>query len=308
MKNFVLICICVLQTQLLFAQRDEFEDLIYQFDIYKYVNNLDNSKSDLFWNAVWRNNKRLNKLYKAITQEKTSALKAQNDLYNASLLSNEYYSNLSINGDYKFVADTLMNYIGIKSVFPEAEIYIINSDAINAYTCPNGKIYVTTGAIMCDSISVVGMVGICAHEAAHFFLQHSLDNAYRFRKRENRNKIISGVVSAIDATANAYAQANGAVGNESWDDVNERMNNLIEEAENEAVKYKYKYSREQEIEADIIAFRYLQWLGLDEKEYINALKTIGYDNDKFYNDKSTHPTTKFRVKFLEYLEKHKEIK
>lgn len=59
MKNFVLICICVLQTQLLFAQRDEFEDLIYQFDIYKYVNNLDNSKSDLFWNAVWRNNKRL---------------------------------------------------------------------------------------------------------------------------------------------------------------------------------------------------------------------------------------------------------
>lgn len=79
-------------------------------------------------------------------------------------------------------------------------------------------------------------------------------------------------------------------------------NNIIWAGDN-ALKYRYKYSREQEVEADIIAYRFLEYMGLGGENYINALRAIGYENDAYYDDTSSHPTTEFRVKLLEYLGK-----
>lgn len=292
--------VCAIQTTV-YAQNKKFDKLINEFDVIEHVESLEKNRPDLFWDAVWRNNEKLNKLYDAITKKKSSALDAQKDLYEAALFSADYYRNLPISVDYQFVADTLLKRICIQPIFKGAEMHIIESDEINAFACPNGKMYVTTASIMCDSIPIEGMLGICAHEAAHFILQHSLAGAYAFRKKEKKNKIIAGVVSAVDAAANAYAQANGAVGDESWDNVNERIENNIIWAGDNALKYRYKYSREQEIEADIIAYRFLEYMGLGGEHYINALKAIGYENDAYYDDTSDHPTTEFRVGLLEYL-------
>lgn len=44
---------------------------------------------------------------------------------------------------------------------------------------------------------------------------------------------------------------------------------------------KFKYSREKEIEADIMAYRFMEFSGMDPKEYINALcKLVGFSNDR----------------------------
>lgn len=306
MKHLIIVLVTFWATSVcVAAQNKKFDKLINEFDVIEYVEHLEKNRPDLFWDAVWRNNENLNKLYDAITKKKSTALDAQKDLYEAALFSADYYNNLPISSDYQFVADTLLNRICIKPIFRDAEMHIIESDEINAFACPNGKMYVTTASIMCDSIPIEGMLGICAHETAHFLLQHSLEGAYAFRKKEKKNKIIAGVVSAVDAAANAYAQANGAVGDESWDNVNERIESNIIWAGNNALKYRYKYSREQEIEADIIAYRFLEYMGLGGEHYINALKAIGYENDAYYDDTSDHPTTEFRVELLEYIENKK---
>lgn len=283
------------------AQNKKFDKLINEFDVIEYVQSLEKNRPDLFWDAVWRNNENLNKLYDAITKKKALARDAQKDLYEAALFSADYYNNLQLDFEFQDVADTLLYVLGIKDVFRDAKIYVIYDDQLNAFACPDGRLYLNSGLVMCDSISIEGLLGICAHETAHFLLQHSLAEAYAFRKKENRNKIVAGLVSALDAAANAYAQANGAVGNDSWDNVNERIESNIIWAGNNALKYRYKYSREQEIEADIIAYRFLEYMGLGGEHYINALKAIGYENDAYYDDTSDHPTTGFRVKLLEYM-------
>ena len=303
MKKFFILFLMIFVTAFSFAQNKKFDKLISEFDVIEYVGHLEKKHPELFWNAVWKNNDGIRKLAEAIDKGKEAAVQAQHDLYYAQVSSAEYYQNLPINGKLQFAADSLLKYIGIRSVYDGATIQIIDFEEINAFACPNGEMYITTGAMMSDEISLEGMIGICAHEAAHFFLQHSLANAYALRNKEKKNMIIAGVVSAVDAAANAYAQANGAVGNESWDNVNERIENNIIWAGNNALKYRYKYSREQEIEADIIAYRFLEHIGLGGEHYINALKTIGYENDAYYNDTSDHPTTEFRVKLLEYLGK-----
>lgn len=283
------------------AQNKKFDKLINEFDVIEYVEHLEKNRPDLFWGAVWRNNEKLNKLYDAITKKKSTALDAQKDLYEAALFSAEHYNNLPLDTEFQYIADTLLNIVGIKAVFPDTKAYVIYDDRLNACSCPDGRIYLNSGLVMYDSISIKGLLGICAHETAHFLLQHSLEGAYAFRKKEKKNKIIAGVVSAVDAAANAYAQANGAVGDESWDNVNERIESNIIWAGNNSLKYRYKYSREQEIEADIIAYRFLEYMGLGGEHYINALKAIGYESDAYYDDTSDHPTTEFRVELLEYL-------
>lgn len=301
MKNLILLLVFWTTTICVSAQNKKFDKLINEFDVIEYVESLEKNRPDLFWDAVWRNNENLNKLYDAITKKKSTALDAQKDLYEAALFSADYYNNLQLDSEFQDIADTLFYVIGIRDVFPDAKIYVIYDDQLNAFACPDGRLYLNSGLIMCKGIPVEGLFGICAHEAAHFLLQHSLVEAYAFRKKEKKNKIIAGVVSAVDAAANAYAQANGAVGNESWDNVNERIESNIIWASDNALKYRYKYSREQEIEADIIAYRFLEYMGLGGEHYINALKTIGYENDAYYDDTSDHPTTEFRVGLLEYL-------
>lgn len=302
MKHFtILLVLFCAATICVSAQNKKFDKLINEFDVIKYVEHLEMNRPDLFWDAVWRNNENLNKLYDAITKKKSTALDAQKDLYEAALFSAEHYNNLPLDSEFQDLADTLLYVIGIKDVFPDAKIYAVYDDQLNAFACPDGRLYLNSGLIMCKEISNEGLLGICAHETAHFLLQHSLEGAYAFRKKEKKNKIIAGVISAVDAAANAYAQANGAVGDESWDNVNERIENNIIWAGNNALKYRYKYSREQEIEADIITYRFLEYMGLGGEHYINALKAIGYENDAYYDDTSDHPTTEFRVKLLEYM-------
>lgn len=284
-----------------FAQNKYFDRLINKYDVIEYVKLLDQKKPDLFWEVVCRHNKTLNRLYEDIKNKKPLARDAQNDLYEAILFSLDYYNNLPISFENQFVADTLIKRICVKDIFSDAKMYVVEDNDINAFACPDGKIYITTAAIMCDSISVEGMIGICAHETVHVLLRHSLDRAYSYRKRENRNKIIAGVFSAVDVAANAYAQANGAVVDESWDNVKKRIEDNIIWAGENALRFRYKYSREQEIEADIIAYRFLEYMKWGGENYINALRTIGYENDKYYDDTSDHPTIEFRVKLLEYL-------
>lgn len=181
----------------------KFDKLINKFDVIEHIQSLESNRPDLFWEAVWKNNESLNKLYDAINEKKSVAEAAQKDLYEAYLFSAGYYNNLPLSVEYQFVADSLLKWICVKPIFEDAEFYIIESDEINAFACPDGRVYVTTASIMCEDINVEGMLGICAHETAHFLLQHSLAEAYTSRKRERRNKILAGVVSAVSVAANA---------------------------------------------------------------------------------------------------------
>lgn len=300
MKNLILLVVFLI-TATCAAQNKKFDKIIKKYDVIECVKDLDNSRPELFWDAVYRNNETFNKLCDAVKKKKTSAVAAQKDLRDASLYSSIYYDNLQIDEELQEIADTLIKFVGIKEIYPDIKPYVVYSTEVNAYCCPDGRIYLTDRLLMRNSITFEGLVGICAHETTHFLLQHSLAEAYSYRKKENRNKLMAGIVSAVNVVANAYAQANGAANEESWDNVNKMIENNVMWVGDNALKYRYKYSREQEIEADIIAYRFLEWLGIGGVNYINALKSIGYDNDILYDDTSDHPTTKFRAELLEYL-------
>lgn len=302
MKRYITLMI-ILFPVLLWAQKNKkFDKLIEKYDVIEYVEGIDNNKPELFWDAVWRNNQSLLKLYDACEKKKKSAIEAKKLIGYAGLASRQYYDQLYVIDEARNMTASLKKYLYNN----DEELLIKRLDVIhdinpNAFTTPDGQIFVTDSLVFLLDFSKNMLLGVCAHEMTHFILQHSLSIAFETQKKLQKNKIAAGIASGVSAAANAYAQANGAVGSDSWNDVETTIETLFESAYNDASRFKYKYSREQEIEADIIAFRFLEWIGVGGEYYINALKLIGTDNDKYFNKQSDHPTIKMRIQLLEYL-------
>ena len=136
----------------------------------------------------------------------------------------------------------------------------------------------------------------------HYIIQHAYIHQWKSDKYENKNKIIAAVMSGLVAASDAYAVSQGA--KVDTDSTSEYIENTFEEAAKDSYLYGFKYSREQELEADIIAVRFLEWIGLDPIIYIDTLKHLGTAYDHLITETSDHPTTQYRIDFLSHLIKN----
>lgn len=107
-------------------------------------------------------------------------------------------------------------------------------------------------------------------------------------------------MTAIAAGADAYAS--GVTG-EKYD--SEIYVNQIKDIKSKiklsTLKYWYNYGREQELEADLIAHRFMQFLGYEGK-YPEALQLVANSEDYFWSDEySDHPSTIYRLEFLDFV-------
>lgn len=311
MKRYLLLLVVSVFPILVMSQDKpdikKFEKYLKEYDIeLQSIENLDRNHPEQFWDEIWRKNKRLMKVYEAAQKNTKLFQETQKCMNKAKVAGTKYINSLRSVEELSFVADTISKYIGLKEIFPDATYSVVEDNYVNAFAYPDGRIYFTDGLLGVKGIRYAELLGIAAHETAHFVLQHTLLKTYGTLKKYRKNAIIAGVASGLNAAATAYAQANGVADENSWEKVQETTDNLFEAAFYDATgRFRYKYNRELEIEADIIAYRFLEWTGIGGHHYINALKLIGDDNE-VYTQENDHPTTEFRIALLEYLEE-KEI-
>lgn len=261
---------------------------------------------DEFWDVVWKRNERLCKFYKAFDKKKSSAVKANDDIEKSLFFSADYFNSLEIeadNSDNDLMK--ILEELGALKVFSDTKLYIVNDSETNAFSTPDGRIYLNAGLFV-DGMTYTHLLGICAHEFAHFVLQHARVHCYEAIKKERKNNIIAGVSAVIQVGSAMYAASNGV--KSDWNAIEQNIYNMFETAALQSQKFRYKYSREQEIEADIIAYSLLEYLGYGGEKYLEALLLTESPLELFnnYND-STHPSTSFRVGLLEYMASHPEI-
>lgn len=305
MKKLTLLFICfLLTTSYSFANEKQYKKLIAKLDIDTTAMHAPSVSA--FWDIVWKKNGRLYEFFKAFDKKKSLAVKANKEIGKSLYFSASYYNSLDVKADNSDDQLTrLLEGLGALSVYSNTKIYIISDADANAFSTPDGRIYLNTGLFV-EGMTYQHILGICAHEFAHFLLQHAKVHCYNYYKKERNYKIAAAVTAATNALANGYAAANGA--KTDWDDVHTTTFQLFEAAEITSNKFKYKYSREQEIEADIIAFRLLEYLGIGGQTYIEALSLIESPSEYFANDdNSTHPLISFRIGLLEYMLSHPEI-
>lgn len=212
--------------------------------------------------------------------------------------ADDYFANVPARSDLAPGIDTLLARTGIRDINPLCILTVTREPDVALFSYPNGYIFITEplyDMVQGDSTMLTAMV---AAELAHYTLQHAYSHALWERSRRRKKRFWQGVASvaiasagaltaiAADAPATIYV---GIGGGEI------------------TPKYYAQYTPEQILEADIIAYRYMQWAGYGGDAYIDMLRRVGYvidasaAADPSYVPHKDMPTIDQRIALLEYL-------
>lgn len=305
MKNCILTIILSLIVSLsLNAQKSNksFEKIIRKYDIASMLQTKSGRPED-FWRQLSKNHDGLSAYVKALAHRKRTAVKAANDVALALGLVESEYSHLYVYKDDTTATCTRKISNEIMGVDAnKINIHIVYGETPNAFCTPRGDIYIYTSLFDRIDYNWRMLYGICAHEIAHYYLRHSERQKWADEKRARKNKILAGIAIGLNAAAevtNAYVAS--YTGSKYEGHFAETCQNILYNAQYDNQMYHFKYSREEELEADIIAHRFLEFVGIDPSYYAMALYSLGTENDNYYSDWSDHPTISYRISFLNYL-------
>lgn len=284
-------------------------------DFEKYIGNL-NYYKDLpkhpssFWYQVQKDNVEYQKLNTAQNKSKMSAsiISALNNINSLKAIVNN-----GIAECYPYKVSEMEQFLdrsicGSQTFLKEIRFYPAKYE--NAFTTPSGQIYITEALYNSLNANRDLLLAVCAHEATHYILQHSLAEEWRVAKKERRNEVWGQIAAGLNAAAHAgvalYGASNGvssdAYGQDYWNNVNQANYNLIQGLRNDAFYFRFKYDRSQEIESDIVAYRFCEAIGIGGYAMIMALQLLDGEGMYLTTDKtSDHPSNAFRIGLLKHL-------
>lgn len=265
-----------------------------------------------FWTAERYNDADYKALQEAVRKNKKSLRTAKSNINN--FLMSSYSERI-----YAAVNDTMADYIcehiekdlridEIKRAFPEValdnlEFKIADNGEVNASTFPDGYILINAGLLA--KLHYKELLAACAHELVHYMFSHSLANEYAYIKKQKSNKLWAEIGGGLMMGASAFADgySAGVTGQQTNNSeyYAAMYQGIIDDAAESAERFKFRYSRKDELQADVIGYRYLQFLGYNPMSYLTMLEKIGTENDKYYGKKSSHPKTELRIEVIRTL-------
>lgn len=288
----------------------KFDKILDKYDCLPYVQNLENHTAYDFWYAVITNSPRIKKTMEASEKGKETFTKARQKVANVMMRAKYLGDNRSYISDMPFLDTLSMHLLGdleVQKLRSEFNIRFYYDSEPNAMADPDANIFVTSGLMNIKELDYDSLLGVIAHECAHTLLFHVMQEAYETEEKYRKNQIAGAITAGVNAAAAGYAQAQGV--DVDWNDVNNTTYQLADAAYEDAYgRFRFKYSREQELEADIIACRILDWIGVGAEHYIHALSCLKEDEVISNGDKDgDHPTMAYRIQFLEYMQKNRPL-
>lgn len=283
-----------------------FEADISKYDLKKYIDEADINTPMDFWNVVSNHSKGVNELKKALAKQKlpkslSAAIKevgSSKGVMNNILLRCNPYIAEEFESDIQKTLYGESHHLDDYRIFPE--------DEPNAFATPYGQIYLTEGLVDRFHYDKNLTLAVSAHEATHYEFQHTLVEKWKDLENKKKNEIMAGVLSGLYAgimVASGMSMASNGVelDDSYWQNTAKISTSLLDVFDDNSFYFKFKYSRGQEIESDIMAYRFCETMGIGGYAYIMALMLLG---DSFYleADKTDdHPTTAYRALLLKYL-------
>lgn len=289
----------------------EYRKIIEKYDIAYQAKAVRDSSSAVFWGAVLDNNELLLKFQRDMRKNRGAEKEA---LRRTSQLPRLYAQfDESIARDMQGFCDSLLAETGISALGGNCTLHIVSDEEPYAFTAltDNGfAMCLTTGLVAKTGVTRDVLMGYVAHEFVHGALHHHARSYYdQARKRRKDNLLLGmlavGVVGAV--TAAEALDPTPSDGDTYINDSGNTTVNINTDATHRVPKFFFNYTRDQEHEADLIAFRFMQHLG-KEKPYIDGLKILGSTNyDTLFGADSNRPPVVERINFLNYVEEHPEL-
>jgi predicted Zn-dependent protease len=196
----------------------------------------------------------------------------------------------SMGGEYAYpTIQTYVDWVGEKlskvSDLPDLKFKftVLNDPEINAFALPGGYVYITRGLIALAE-NEAEMAGVLAHEIGHITARHTAQR-YSAAMATNLGLIGASILGSIFGVPGDLNRVAGQVGQ----------------------LYLQAYSRDQELEADMLAVRYMSRAGYDPRTLETFFRKMRQhtsitqrvrgrpDEDPAGNIMSTHPRTSDRI-------------
>ncbi len=289
----------------------QYKKLIEKYDIDQAVKEIDSDNAANFWNVMIQNNELRTKFIEDIEKNKGAEKETIEKLAD---LPRFYPNNKeeAVVDSLQSFCDSLLIDMGIKQLNLNCSLHIVENPDPNAFTSltNNGfAICIHTGLLNQEGVNNETLKAYVAHEFSHGILLHPARRFYDEAKKRRKNELISGFVTGASVFAvAASAFAGVATGNltTSATDYSYGILKIGEHFDKMTEIHTFAYSREQEFEADLIAYRFMEYIGASDA-YMNALGMIDIEEDKEYNVYNDHPKTSDRISFLKYVQEHPEL-
>lgn len=190
------------------------------------------------------------------------------------------------------------------------EIRIYDDKEVNAFATPYGEVYLTSGMMRAMQHNISLLTGICAHEMAHFVCKHKVVENWKQRNKARNNKIMSNVLAGLNAALYTTGSVLLSTNNRQMDGSAIESLSQLADISTTAIQnefalntfyYEFKYSREKELEADILAYRFCEAVGMGGYVYIAGLMLMGSDASIMAGKTDSHPTAMHRIEVLKAL-------
>lgn len=275
------------------GQTQKYAKYVKKYDVIQYLPPTCDKNPGTFWRAITENNHEFQQQMKKFDNPKGLAKKALQkigDYSSGNTTMTENQRKLSTDIAKKMLGDG-DNY---------GMVFAVSSDEEwNAYSLPDGRVYINKGLLNKLDYDEEMILGILAHEVAHYLLRHQLVHEYKSLKKEQQNNIGAAIGAVGTAVGNIAAASAGV----DKDYGSEQYTQWFDSAKKQSTLARFKYSRDEETEADIIAYRFLEWTGHNPENYALALEKINIDYLITKDDKEReHPTTEFRVGVLRQIQ------
>ncbi len=213
--------------------------------------------------------------------------------------SSHYFTSVPTRSDTYDLMEALADSMGIRKANPITTFTVTKESDIALFGYPNGYIFMSEGLYNEIAPDTAVIRALLASEAAHYMLQHAYSHSKWEKSRKRRCKfwqifgasaIAAGSIVADVATDSYFPAELGitVAGAIVTSPVTSR--------------YTMHYTPMQIYEADIVAYRYMEWATGSGNSYIKALQKVGYDLDAtsgFSGD--DYPTVADRIAVLRYM-------
>ncbi len=308
MKKFLfsLLSIIVAFSALSANVEKEYKKFISKYDVADEAKNVKQYSPAQFWMASLDNYEALYKFTKDIHKSKGAEKEALQKTANLPRFYPQY--DRTVIEEMQGFCDTLLMDMGIKNLSIKCSLHIVYADELNAFCALKEE-----GFAICLSSALLSqrgmnyniLMGYVAHEFAHGALMHHLRGFYAEAKERRKNELWGGIAAGLNGLAAGMEAYNAAAYGipPSGTDYGAVIANIGNDIKMSTLKYSFKYSREQEVEADLFAFRFLENLGCGE-EFIKGLRILGTEYDALYSEYSDHPTISSRIGFLQFVQQN----
>lgn len=310
MKRIGSILICLLSTIIVWSTDldKEFKKLIEKYDVSDSAKIVPKNNPVKFWQATLYYNEPIIKFLSDIKKNRGAEKEALKKISELPRFYPQYDE--SIIESMQGFCDTMLMDMGISSLPFKCTLHILYSDEVNSFnalTEDSFAIGLTSALLQRKGMTREILMGIVANEFSHGALQHRLRGLYAGAKNRRKNELSASIVSGLNAFASGFEVAvTGTPPDCTYYYLLDKE--LENKAKTSTEKYIFDYTKEQEHEADLIAFRFIEYMFGSGEDYINALRIIGsVYNHLTGNDKDEVISTSSRINFLKFVQQHPEL-